>query len=183
MEFWDVYDKDRQKTGKTVRRGIDSLAEGEYHLAVEVAIRSREGKLLIQRRSLEKEDWPGIWDLAAAGGSALAGETGREAARRELYKELGIAADFPDPPLMSFTLDHCFGEWFLLELDPPLKDLRFQPGEVMDARWAGREEILSLLEEGKLVDYHPGFVDLLLTRDGHTGAMRSWKGRYGTNGN
>lgn len=179
MEFWDVYDKDRQKTGRTVRRGVDPLEAGEYHLAVEVAIRSQDGKLLLQRRSLEKEDWPGIWDLAAAGGSALAGETGREAARRELYEELGIEADFPDPPLMSFTLDHCFGEWFLLELDPSLKDLRFQPGEVMDARWADREEILALLEEGKLVDYHPGFVDLLMTQDGHTGAMRSWKGRHG----
>ena len=56
--------------------------------------------------------------------------------------------------------------------------LRLQPGEVMDARWASRQEVEAMLRDGQLVDYHPGFIALLLDGDGSMGALRSWRGRW-----
>ena len=43
-EIWDVYDKERNLTGQTHRRG-DPLAPGEYHLVVHICIFNSQGKL------------------------------------------------------------------------------------------------------------------------------------------
>lgn len=37
MELWDIYDKYRQKTGRTHERG-NTMKEGDYHLVVHVWI-------------------------------------------------------------------------------------------------------------------------------------------------
>ena len=178
MEYWDVYDASRTKTGKTVRRAVDGLAPGEYHLSVHVVVINPQGELLIQRRADNKADWPGIWDIAAAAGNALAGESSGEAARRELFEELGLKIDLAGcAPRMSITLDNCFGDWYVVTARPELKNLRLQPDEVMDIRWATKETVLQMIDDGRMVDYYPGLIELLLA-DGHTGAMRSWRGRY-----
>ena len=77
MELWDIYDIDRQKTGKLCRR-VDgkALADRDYHLVVHICLFNPQGQLLIQRRQLDKAGYPGLWDVTAAG-SALAGETSR----------------------------------------------------------------------------------------------------------
>ena len=33
-ELWDIYDRNKQKTGKTAERGVDQFKEGEYHIVV-----------------------------------------------------------------------------------------------------------------------------------------------------
>lgn len=50
MEYWDVYDKDGNFTGKVVEKNSDFLP-GEYHKAVEIWIVNDNGLLLVQRRS------------------------------------------------------------------------------------------------------------------------------------
>ena len=94
MELWDIYDIDRQKTGKLCRR-VDgkALADQDYHLVVHICLFNPHGQLLIQRRQLDKAGYPGLWDVTAAG-SALAGETSAQAAARELFEEMGIRHDF-----------------------------------------------------------------------------------------
>ena len=62
------------------------------HRSVGIAVISTDGRLLIHRRSLAKDIWPGWWDIAA-GGVVAAGETYEAAARRELEEELGIEGD------------------------------------------------------------------------------------------
>ena len=57
MELWDVYDKNKKKTGKIIDRHSDErLNEGEYHLAVE-AIIINENKILISRRANFKNNY------------------------------------------------------------------------------------------------------------------------------
>ena len=34
MELWDIYDKDKKRTGRTMERNDWKLKEGEYHLTV-----------------------------------------------------------------------------------------------------------------------------------------------------
>ena len=36
MEFWDIYDKNRNKTGKLFRRDVDKFEEGEYNRAIDM---------------------------------------------------------------------------------------------------------------------------------------------------
>ena len=43
MELWDVYDIDRQKTGKLAQRvNGKSMPEGEYHLVVHICLMQRD---------------------------------------------------------------------------------------------------------------------------------------------
>lgn len=92
MELWDVYDIDRQKTGKTVRRG-GTLPEGGFHLVVHICVIGRDGRMLIQQRQPFKEGYPNLWDVTT-GGSAVAGENSRQAAHRELFEEIGLDLSF-----------------------------------------------------------------------------------------
>ena len=70
MEYWDIYDKNKNKTGKIIQRG-QRLLDDEYHLIVHIWIKNSEGKFLIQQRS-EKVKNPLVW--SATGGSVVAGE-------------------------------------------------------------------------------------------------------------
>lgn len=58
MELWDIYNIDRLPTGDTGVRGT-RLSGGQYHMVVHVGIFNSEGKLLIQRRCMQKNTFPG----------------------------------------------------------------------------------------------------------------------------
>ena len=62
------------------------------HRAVAVAVFASDGRLLVHRRSDDKDVWPGQWDIAA-GGVVAAGEDYETAARRELAEELGVEVE------------------------------------------------------------------------------------------
>lgn len=73
MEYWDLYDAQRQKTGRIHQRGVP-LNEGEYHLVVHGCLFNAAGQILIQQRQPFKEGWSNLWDVTV-GGSAQQGET------------------------------------------------------------------------------------------------------------
>lgn len=50
MELWDIYDKDRNKTGRTMKRG-EPMKDGDYHLVVHICIFSSDGKCLSSKGS------------------------------------------------------------------------------------------------------------------------------------
>lgn len=69
-------------------------AEELRHRAVHVLLADGEGRLLLQKRSDEKRTYPNRW-TSSASGHVEAGESLREAARREVVEELGVQS----PPL------------------------------------------------------------------------------------
>ena len=72
MEFWDIYDENKQRTGRTMKRNDWRLKEGEYHLSVLGVIRRPDGRFLITKRAMNKEWAPGWWEVP--GGGVQAGE-------------------------------------------------------------------------------------------------------------
>ncbi|MGA1680823.1 MAG: NUDIX domain-containing protein [Ilumatobacteraceae bacterium] len=60
------------------------------HRAVFIAISDGEGRILVHRRALTKDIWPGWLDIAV-GGVVASGETYDEAAERELAEEVGVS--------------------------------------------------------------------------------------------
>ena len=90
MELWDAYLEDGSLAGRDLVRG-QPVPKGLYHLVCCVLVRHADGTYLLMKRAAGKETWPGVYE-ASAGGSALKGETGEQAARRELYEETGIRA-------------------------------------------------------------------------------------------
>ena len=93
MEIWDLYDAQGNKTGETWERArAKEIPEDRYHIVCDVLVRHTDGDYLLTLRDPRKDIYPGLWE-ASAGGSALAGETPEEAARREMLEETGLTAD------------------------------------------------------------------------------------------
>ena len=88
MELWDIYDKDKKPTGRSMKRNDWCLKEGEYHLSVLGVIQRPDGKYLITKRAADKAWAPGWWEVS--GGAAIAGETSEEAVKREILEETGL---------------------------------------------------------------------------------------------
>ena len=80
IEYWDLYDKNRNKLEKTVKRG-DYLNDDEYHLVINAWIKNSKNEFLITQRSINKKH-PLMWECT--GGSALINETSIDAALREV---------------------------------------------------------------------------------------------------
>ena len=88
MEFNDIYDENRQRTGRLHRRG-NRWHKGEYGLVVCVWVYDGKGNILLTRRAPGKS-FAGTWENS--GGAAKAGESILQAIVRELFEETGIQA-------------------------------------------------------------------------------------------
>lgn len=166
-ELWDLYTKDREKTGKLHRRG-DEMKDGEYHLVIHVCIFNSKNQLLIQQRQPFKEGWPNMWDVTV-GGSALQGENSFQAAERELFEEIGLELDLSDTrPNFTINFPQGFDDYYILEHEVDLTALRLQEEEVQVVRWVSKEEVLRMQEEGAMIPYW--FLDKLFEIRGTFGA-------------
>lgn len=159
-EEWDVYDKDRVKTGKIVKRG-DTLNPGEFHLVVHVCILNSQDQMLIQQRQPFKKGWSNLWDVTM-GGSAHAGESSQEAAERELLEEIGYEADLSNMrPAFTVNFPRGFDDFFVLKAEVALDQLVLQESEVQDVRWAAKAEILQMIEDQHFIPYHQSVIEMI----------------------
>ncbi len=151
-EIWDVLDGDGNLTGKTIARGRYFLKPGEYHLVVHIWIVSTDGKFLLQKRSDNKKLMPGEW--AATGGAAISGESSYEAAKRELFEELGIESDEKTlKKILSLKRRNSLLDVWMITSNASQNDLRLQESEVAEARWVTKEELENMITKGIFHNY------------------------------
>ena len=168
MERFDLYDSCRRFTGRTIARGED-VPEGLRRLVVHVCVFNQKGEMLIQQRQPFKEGWPNLWDVSVGGG-VRAGESTRQAARRELMEELGLEFDFDnEAPVLTTTFRKGFDDLYIIHLEPDLDTLRLQPEEVQAVRWASRDEVLSMIERGIFIPYSRPLMEYIFFRHDHWG--------------
>lgn len=149
MEYWDLYNEDKQLLGKTIKRG-EKLEEGEYHLVVGIWTVTPDGKILLTQRHPDK-DWGLLWECS--GGGVLAGESSIEGAVRELKEEIGVEVTEAGLQLMgSLRTKHYFVDSYLYVADIDLKMLNLQKEEVVDARLVTLEEFEAMNKEGLIVE-------------------------------
>ena len=110
-----------------------------------------------------------MWDVTV-GGSAIAGDTSQTAAHRELMEELGIDADFSEQrPALTVNFHYGFDDMYVLTEDIDIDTLKLQYEEVEKVKWADKEEIFALLDEGIFIPYHRSLIDLLFYLKDHEG--------------
>ena len=66
MEQWDIYDENKQKTGRTMNRNDWNMQPGDFHLTVLGVLRRPDGTYLITRRRMDKEWAPAAGKCRAA---------------------------------------------------------------------------------------------------------------------
>lgn len=152
MEQWDLYDRDRKKTGKKMIRG-EKIPTGFYHLVVSVWVKNSEGNYLMSKRCPDKKMYPGYWECT--GGCVVAGEDSLQGALREVHEELGISLNPEEGTCLSSVCRESMRDFYdvwLFPAEEPEGGLKLQREEVESARWMSREEIECLDREGCL---HP----------------------------
>ena len=168
MEIWDLYNRDRIKTGKTMVRG-GKYEKDAYHIVIHVCIFNHDGKMLIQQRQPFKKGWPGMWDVTVCG-SAVTGEDSRSAARREVGEELGYKLDLTNiRPSLTINFEFGFDDVYLVEDDPDINKMVLQKEEVRQVKWASNNEITDMIGKGIFIPYYKGFIDLLFDMRKHPG--------------
>ncbi len=160
MEKWDLYDKNRKYRGVSKRRD-EKFLPGDYHIVVHICIFDSNKRMLIQKRNSNKKDWPNLWDLSVAG-SAQHKEDSSTCAMREIKEEIGLDVDLSDErPYITIHFKYGFDDYYILKKDLDVDGLLLQKDEVDSIKWADKDEILRLLDEGSFVPYQKSLIQLL----------------------
>ena len=153
MEYWDIYDKDGNFTGRKKGK-YEKWDKDEYHLATEVWVINSKKQILIQQRSEKCQLLPGIWALTT--GRVVSGETTRQGCIRELKEELGIEAKEEECNLVKSLLKNRLGmiwDIYFLRKDVELEDVTLQKEEVSRVKLVNTDEFRDMLKEGIMCEY------------------------------
>ena len=147
MEWNDIYDENRNLTGRVHRRG-SQWKHGEYGVVVCVWVYDGAGHLLLTRRARGKS-FAGTWENS--GGAVKAGETSRQAVARELFEETGIRADPEEFEYLDTDSDrNMFYDHYCLCRRVSLKDIVLLPGETDACMWASFGKVHWMIRTGKI---------------------------------
>ena len=156
MEYFDIVDEYGVPTGETVSRET-AHREGIRHRTAHVwIVRKTDGGgylALLQKRSLQKDSFPGMYDTSSAG-HIPAGEEPLYSALRELKEELGIEAT---PGQLSYAgmfqiqyekvlHEHIFRDneiasVYVYQEPVAMENLTLQESEVSEVRWFDLNEV------------------------------------------
>ena len=155
-ELWDLYTKNREKTGESHVRG-EEIPENRYHIAVDVWIKNKNGEYLISQRDESRPTFPLMWECT--GGSVLKGETSLDGALREVKEELGVDLLPSSGKLMSSKVRKTINgtkfndikDVWLFNYDGDVLLKNATTNEVSDFKWLKPNDIKKLYNEKKLV--------------------------------
>ena len=141
-EWIDVLDEDGAPTG-TVKDKREVHRDGDWHRAAHLWIAYGD-RVLLQRRALAKDAWPGLWEILVAG-HVGAGESTIDAAVREAEEELGLRIATVDLEFLGEVryqivvregfIENEVHEVYLLRRDVDPGALTLDPAEVAEVRW------------------------------------------------
>ena len=155
MEILDIVDETGKPTGRTVSRE-EAHRDGILHRTAHVWIVRQTGAgfdVLLQKRSEEKESFPGMFDTSSAG-HIPAGEEPLASALRELSEELGVEAAPEDLKSAGFFRvryemvfhgrpfrDNEYTSVYVYDRPVDADALMLQESEVSEVRWFGLEDV------------------------------------------
>lgn len=149
VERRDLYDKDRNLTGKTIAKG-EEIPKGYYITIVVCFMENNNGKFLMQKRSVQKD---GLW--GTTGGHPKSGEDSLTGIHTEILEELGLDIDPNKLKLVTTVQDNKFiCDIYYLKKDINLDDIIMQESEVADVKYFTLDEIEELYRKGDFKKSH-----------------------------
>lgn len=152
MEKRDLYDENKILTGETIYKGQE-VPKGRYYITVVVFIQNDKNEFLIQKRVAKKD---GKW--ATTGGHPVSGETSKQGIITEIKEELGINV-IENNIILFKTLktEDDFVDIYYLKENVNIDKIKIQEDELEDVKWACKEEIEKLIENGQFSESHTEF--------------------------
>ncbi len=156
MEYWDIYDKNKQLTGRTMQRNDFTMQDGDYHLTVLGVVCRPDGRFLITQRAMDKHWAAGWWEVS--GGGVMAGESSQQAVFREVLEETGLDVSQAQGGY-QFTYrreskgDNYFVDVYKFILDFDESDVTPQLREMQGFMLADRTQIEAFAKQGIFLHY------------------------------
>lgn len=164
LELFDIVDENGDPTGETVERTL-AHSQGIRHRTSHVwLLRRRQGRveILLQKRSRDKDSFPGCYDISSAG-HIPAGVDYVSSALRELKEELGeeasleeliycgtrhirYAESFYGKPFR----DNQVSKVYLLWRDKEVEDFVLQKEEIEEVKWFDFYECMELVKKNAI---------------------------------
>ena len=154
-EIIDLYNNARQ-----IIKSIDKsepIPDGLNKLCVHVWIVNSKGQFLLQQRVPTARRCPNMW--GATGGGAQTKETSWQPCMRETLEELGLKLNMEKSVMIgSFKRLKDFVDVWLIYSDVDIHDLKLQPEDVQDVKWATIQQIEDMQQDGTFIPFVlPGF--------------------------
>lgn len=154
-ELIDVLDEKGQKTGKTKLRDVIHH-DGDWHASIHLWVVKKD-EVLLQKRSMSKESFPGCYDATVAG-HVSAGEDYRTAVIRECSEEIGVQLtdmqinEIGVLPLVIGRKDINFisrehNHVFIVEIERDL-EICIDEEEIQELKWMRISDIQQEIESG-----------------------------------
>ncbi|PPS22437.1 NUDIX hydrolase [Brachyspira murdochii] len=159
-EIWDVYNRNKQKTGRIHRRGLP-LRKNEYHIVIHAWVVNSNDEVIMTKRHKSKKICPNKWECTE--GSILTGESSIEGAIREIKEEIGLSFEKEEGIfLTSFILERSktIIDAFMFRRDVKLEELTLQENEVSEAMIVDREKYFEMCKNKKIVSSIRYFYDI-----------------------
>jgi isopentenyldiphosphate isomerase len=175
MEYFDVYNADGSPAHRKAERGIVH-AEGLWHRTVHIWVHRPVHSLLFQKRALNKDSHPGLWDVSAAG-HIDGGEHPEQAALREMKEELGLNINVQDLTFVEMTsrslvsnggtfIDNEFSFVYLYRFAGNESELKPDPEEVAEIRFIETGKLRAMLDSTRqrrsFVPYDRSYYDTII---------------------
>ncbi|NIO20448.1 MAG: NUDIX domain-containing protein [Candidatus Aenigmarchaeota archaeon] len=143
-EYFDVVDDNDKVIGKATREECHSSPRFR-HRGVHVVIYNSKDQVLLQKRSMNKDLYPGVW-IEAASGHVESGDTYENTAKRELKEELGVETKLKKISKIVFNgeKEREFIMIFMGKHDGPFK---IEEDDIEEVKFFGVEEIKRMMKE------------------------------------
>lgn len=170
MEIFDIVDERGEPTGETVER-VFAHANGIRHRTAHVwlfRVKGETVEVLLQKRSADKDSFPGCYDISSAG-HIPAGMDYIPSALRELREELGLSVEpdkliycgrksvetqeiFHGNPFHDRQVTRVYALWYT----PELGEIRVQEEEIESVLWISFQSCVDGVQKGSFrncIDY------------------------------
>ena len=138
-DIFDVVNEHDEIIGREPRSVVH--ARGLRHRAVHVLVYNAAGQLFLQKRSMAKDNDPGLWDSSCSG-HVDSGESYAVAAERELMEEIDLLVDEPMEELFKIKASAGTGwEFAVIYRTESEGPFTLCPEEIDEGRWFTPEEI------------------------------------------
>lgn len=147
-EYLEIVNKDGEIIGVAARSEVHGNP-AMMHRVVHVLVFNPEGKLLLQKRSMDKDVAPGKWDTSV-GGHVNAGEDILSSAKREMEEELGVV-----PQELEYLYAYIHSNPYETELVNTYRctydgEISFNRKEIDEVRFWKLEEVRQAVGNGSL---------------------------------
>ena len=138
-DIFDVVNERDEIIGRELRSVVH--ARGLRHRAVHVLVFNAAGQLFLQKRSMTKDNDPGLWDSSCSG-HVDSGESYAVAAERELMEEIDLLVDEPMVELFKIEASAGTGwEFAVIYRTESEGPFTLCPEEIDEGRWFTPEKI------------------------------------------